>query len=75
MELTDEKLPTYYRNWLPEEPGATDDDKSNRDIVLDSVCRLVTRLKIVLNAKYFIVRLKLQRKTLEWIKWRWKLKN
>ena len=39
MELTDEKLPTYYRNWLPEEPGATDDDKSNRDIVLDSVCR------------------------------------
>ena len=47
MELTDEKLPTYYRNWLPKEPGATDDDKSNRDIVLDSVCRLVTRLKMI----------------------------
>jgi len=39
MELTDVKLATYYRNWLPEEPGATDDDKSNRDIVLDSVSR------------------------------------
>ena len=50
MELTDEKLPTYYRNWLPEEPGATDDDKSNRDIVLDSVCRYVIRFKIRLNA-------------------------